>query len=430
MAKAYETDGNTYDLGTDGDEILLLLDSLLKKDESESEDHGNAERNRIIENGYLWDTGSDKPLEAYLMIGNGFDLECGLPTSYSDFLNFINAIEHISSGKDLDGVVLNPMIKEKLRDKVPDISLWQPLLHNYWYRHFKKARIRLGWVDFENEIAKVIRSVEKSTELTRFRPATMDDYVSGMMKSDLTNTIGDLLKEYGIKSKQRIKNSGKYIEYDLLYRELRDRLLNDLDQFICGLEGYLREFVEPMRILITKSVLELLKKISRCEYRYIINFNYTTTLEKLLNSVGIKANFCYVHGRIGDGKSKNKMVLGIDEYLISNGVKSLIDFAPFRKYNQRIYKETDSCYFDWMDHIKSINHSRILYIFGHSLGITDKDIIEPFLLGNIMNAEIYYHDEDSFSDKVGNLTAIIGMEEMIKRTGGYYRTMRFVKQVK
>ena len=31
--------------------------------------------------------------EAYVLIGNGFDLECGLPTTYTDFLNFLSAIE-------------------------------------------------------------------------------------------------------------------------------------------------------------------------------------------------------------------------------------------------------------------------------------------------------------------------------------------------
>ena len=406
---------------------MAMLQSIFKHNE-EATDKESPSNVSAPEPKTKWNDAELIPPEALVMIGNGFDLECGLPTSYMDYLNFLSAVDHISTGKSCESLPLNPSVKKNLFDKTADITQWQPLTENYWYQHFKKAHIKLGWVDFENEIAKVIRTIENSIDLNLFRPATMDDCVSGMIKSDLTNTMGDLLKSFGIKSKQRIKGGGKYVEYNLLYRDLRDYLLNDLNALVRGLEAYLREFVEPLPINITKNIIDLVKSISQSDRRYVVSFNYTTTFERLLNTVGVDAKFCYVHGKIGDGKSKNKMVLGIGEYLIPNGVKNLIGFAPFRKYNQRIYKETNSDYMDWLHHIRTTNYNRMLYIFGHSLGITDKDIIEPFVRDEKVKTKVYYHDEDSFSDKVGNLTAMIGMDEMIHRTGGSYRSMEFVKQ--
>ncbi len=217
--------------------------------------------------------------------------------------------------------------------------------------------------------------------------------------------------------------------FDIRYQELRDKLLGDLNSFIRGFETYLREYVEIISVKPTKNIQYLIDRLRTCQEPFVLSFNYTTTFERFLKSEGIKAEFCYVHGKIGDGKTKNKMVLGIDEYLGDEGIKNLIGYAPFRKYFQRIFKATDSNYMDWLDNIsEGVTLDRMLYIFGHSIGITDKDIISSFVLSNDMRTVLFYHDEEAFSNQVANLTAIIGMNEMIKRTGGKAHTLEFCKQ--
>lgn len=44
---------------------------------------------------YTWNSNTE-PINRYVIIGNGFDLECGLPTSYTAFLELINCYRDLS----------------------------------------------------------------------------------------------------------------------------------------------------------------------------------------------------------------------------------------------------------------------------------------------------------------------------------------------
>ena len=69
------------------------------------------------------------------------------------------------------------------------------------------------------------------------------------------------------------------------------------------------------------------------------------------------------------------MVLGIDEYLDESRKNKKTEFIQFKKYYQRIHKRTDCEYVYWFDKNKSVEKSKKydneVYIFGHSLDITD-----------------------------------------------------------
>ena len=82
------------------------------------------------------------------------------------------------------------------------------------------------------------------------------------------------------------------------------------------------------------------------------------------------------------------MVLGINEYLNNDRKDSDNKFYMFKKFYQRIMKETDSSYQDVLEYIETLKPDprdreglyHYLYIFGHSLDITDKDINDIKLL--------------------------------------------------
>ena len=56
---------------------------------------------------------------------------------------------------------------------------------------------------------------------------------------------------------------------------------------------------------------------------------------------------------------KINMVLGIDEFLPAEKQNINVEFVEFKKFYQRIYKETGCKYKNWVDEIKS-EHS--LYV--------------------------------------------------------------------
>ena len=395
----------------------------------------------------------EKPDEVYVIIGNGFDIACGLPTKYSDFLDFLDYLFILRGMKKsfpdkavevcVDSKIYNnKQIKSKLHEYYEGdtgyLDKWKSVLESFWYTHFSGVRrknlkkLGLGWVDFENEISRVIRIIERTMEEYRYQVATLDDSIVCSKDSDLYKVIHSILENAGIEDGLDT-NGERTVEYKICYRQLRNKLCEDLEIFITGFETYLREYVEKIDIIPTRSIQNLLEKVVSSNVRRIISFNYTTTFERLLQqypgSERISEEVCYIHGRITDGTGSNHMVLGMDEYIRDEKIKYMIGFLPFRKYHQRIFKHTDSKYMDWLVNCEETNsENRMLYIMGHSLGITDKDIIGSFIKANSMRSVLFYHSLDALSDQISNLTAIIGRREMISRTGGETHSMEFRKQ--
>lgn len=112
-----------------------------------------------------------------LVIGNGFDLEHNLPTTYGDFLKFIKIIKKIGEGKynkpeELENLSqFNDKVREYLRNKDlfksetrnKHIQEMMDLLEkNVWIEYFIKRNnySGKGWIDFESEISDVIKSFE------------------------------------------------------------------------------------------------------------------------------------------------------------------------------------------------------------------------------------------------------------------------------
>ena len=145
------------------------------------------------------------------------------------------------------------------------------------------------------------------------------------------------------------------------------------------------------------------------------------------------------------------MVLGIDEYLKPRKANKEISFIAFKKYYQRIYKGTGCKYKDWLYEIKesakskemklkseypiqipfikfSNNERHKLFVFGHSLDITDKDILRDLILNDNVETQIYCVDKKDLRRKIANLIKVIGPDELIRRTGGSTKTIEFKLQ--
>lgn len=163
----------------------------------------------------------------------------------------------------------------------------------------------------------------------------------------------------------------------------------------------------------------------------------------------------------------NNMVLGIDEYLTDERKNKETEFIAFKKFYQRIYKGTGCKYKDWVETIQEeyddflqekeriinraneyvgndiermihrLQASEIrerkckmhnVYIFGHSLDITDKDILRELILNENVYTTIFYLNRDVMGQQIANLVKIIGQDELIRRTGGRSKTIEFRQQ--
>ena len=145
------------------------------------------------------------------------------------------------------------------------------------------------------------------------------------------------------------------------------------------------------------------------------------------------------------------MVLGIDEYLPEDRRNKETEFIAFKKFYQRIYRQTGSEYKKWIEIIKNkvqeiddkvkkqypvqMPYNKIpyicrnqLFIFGHSLDITDKDVLRDLILNDNVYTTIFYLNKDVMGQQIANLVKVIGQDELIRRTGGSTKTIEFKQQ--
>jgi len=138
-----------------------------------------------------------------------------------------------------------------------------------------------------------------------------------------------------------------------------------------------------------------------CSINKTITFNYTNTAEKLY----FLQNSIHLHGNIND-----KIILGInpDENDKLESVDTSI--LAFKKYYQRVCIGTDEDYIKWIKEIVASQKEMSLLIMGHSLDVTDKDIIVE-LFNNAKEIVILHHNEEAKKSLVKNLIRIFGYEE-------------------
>lgn len=365
-----------------------------------------------------------------LVIGNGFDKALGLPTDYADFLKFARFIKEFMSDENqavkpkpedfgIDDRIVDQIhkncgnVRNNLFSKRIDI---EPISReNFWLEYFfmrQESLVKQGkdkWVDFETEITKQVVLLEKAVNKA---PKGIDDKYE--------NNLDDI-------EMFCINNS---IEFTT-YREVHDRLLGDLDNLTWLMGMYYAEYVEKINVFdLPDEIKSILNDINENDEFKVISFNYTHFLERYLKDSGINCAIDYVHGEAEISKSvaTNNMVLG------AAAGEDNLDFADFKKYFQRILKKTDHNYIDWIEKMSNndnlINHNGVnqelkpknrVIFFGHSMDLTDEDIIKKFVMAPNTWTTIYCYkkneqDHRDIAQKIKNIQSIITRDELIKRT--------------
>jgi hypothetical protein len=366
-----------------------------------------------------------------LVLGNGFDLAHNLPTKYTDFLKFTQVIKNILTlGYKPDYLVgLNNDIKEVIKIEVGNKKdnlydkkeEWLDLIiDNLWLKYFYKSErlLKDSWIDFENEISKVIQALEIALIDENRDLLIIKD---GSKKSDIikVNFKQDFIFSF----------EGSYTADYINYERICERFLTDLKKLIRALEMYLADYVDPIVIEVISPDIEAY------EPDKVLCFNYTDTYKPGYEK-GREIEYDFIHGT---AKSKNtieanNMVLGIDNYKTNVENDITVNLEPFKKYFQRLHRRTDSKYREWIDEIRSGKESELedkvsnLYIFGHSLDTTDKDVLRTLILCDRMQTTIFYYDEKDYRKKLQNMVKMIGSQELEDRTGGLNKSIIFKKQ--
>lgn len=387
-----------------------------------------------------------------LIIGNGFDLAHGLPTTYSDFLNFINKIKMTqqknmnpnkfkrilcnSNINDFVKLYLIEALKKRFfhsdnicTNKNPLIQeLYDNLKNNIWFDFFEKLHEKnlvkgINWIDFESEISYIVEFIDRFQE-NIYLPMNINSDV----KDEKVRIFIDALNSTDFEKNLKEKNKN----YLPTFSDLIDKTYTDLRRFIRCMEIYFSDCVEKIDInLVSIDILQL------NSINAILNFNYTHTFEKFYNMNNKQIHYIHGETQLNNDTRKNNMVLGIDEYRRNGEQNSHTNYNLYKKFTQRIINETGFKYRNWIKEIQNndnynetvnIIQPNAIFIFGHSLDITDKDIFYEFIMNEFVITIILYNNKQQQSKQISNLVKMIGQDNFINKINSVPPSIVFKKQ--
>lgn len=364
-----------------------------------------------------------------LLLGNGFDLYHKFPTKYCNFLHTVDfLIKHYNpESKTIGDIFGNSELQQsdefitESYKKYKDIYDNTPLndeqikniikltKDNVWFSYLLKSFNKdVGWIDFEKEISVVIQT---------FQDLFQNDSIYFNSKKFQSSNIARyiLLENFNFclwKPKNPVVLNASYeitpnytIEYPLGSKhyivdkeEIIEVLFEALLDLSEALKIYLICFIETIFEQLKNKGFEQCLAISKAIDK-AITFNYTNTFESFYHNSSL-----HLHGNINDN-----IILGVnpDSYDDLSTVDT--SFLSFKKYYQRVANETDSEYLQLIRELKRNNEKISLMIFGHSLDVTDKDIVmELFSIAEEIII-LYYNDKSKHS-LISNIVKMYGMD--------------------
>jgi len=293
---------------------------------------------------------------------------------------------------------MNPDRIEKLGKIISD---------NVWIKYFIASEYeKEGWIDFEAEIENVLECIE--------------NFFNGGIQRAAGKILSTIMSPANFKTIKILNDCTKSLQVnlginhdmeirDLVYGETKTKLIKELEsslnELIEALDIYMEEFVGNIKTQVYSEQIKGLSDIN------LLNFNYTYTYKNVYG--GTKLN---KHHQIHGSLQEKDIVLGISDKGFDN-----LDYIYFQKYFQRIQKRTGSFYRDWIPKdFSSLEDAPInVYIMGHSLGETDKDVLSEFFHNKkgIKKITIFYHNQKAYEDLVIALIALYGKEFVIEETG-------------
>lgn len=179
-------------------------------------------------------------MDITFLLGNGFDLQCGLKTSYIDFYKYI-----LEKKYSID------LTQEMDKESISGID-------NIIYSEIYKSRDKIEtWADLEFQLGVFTKQLkEKNQVIGELANRFLDDF------EDLVEDLNEYLKYIQIQDDIEISENFSKVFF------------GTMDNFFEGL--FSREYDEIKNILAANQY---------DQYNYhFISFNYTNTLQKLIHS--------------------------------------------------------------------------------------------------------------------------------------------------
>ena len=378
-----------------------------------------------------------------ILVGNGFDLAHGLPTSYKDFIkwywsSWVETLASVDGNHCQDKLVSFDTIHPngvwqlyiesfKSEDHSSDLSIISKIKQqsknkqNFKITYISGLFERLnnaidlkGWVDVEEEYYTSLKNSNDARQLNAELSFIKDKLIEYLTL--VTTTLEEYKSEDYIRHviKEPIKSKDISVEASSLWTafittrlnfsesQWSELLINYVGRYFVK-ESYEDTQITKRRIDQVHNKTGNLKNIPDVSYReeffypdriMLLNFNYTDVADAYLNTSG---NFVvnHIHGELSNATS---VIFGYGDEL-DDGYASLTkcnDNELLRNIKSIRYQESGR-YRQLLQFIDSAPFQ--IYIMGHSCGNSDRTLLNTlFEHKNCVSIKPFFHRKDDASD--------------------------------
>lgn len=388
-----------------------------------------------------------------VIVGNGFDLAHGLPTSYRNFIDdfWINFKDNhksdlskslVKTNDSYDGyysrygAILNFIdFKANLKEYCVDngYSFYDSKcvamnrsqdIFRFNNEFFLRINIKNSenWVDIENEYYGQLKRIvnSKSLDATKSEEIWKKEQREKVEKLNKEfNEIKSLLELYLLEKVEKpfILNSVGFDEnfsrntYDILKPiSLLNNEHSILDEFIDGSDK------TEIETLFRKEKYGG-ENINKSE-TLVLNFNYTSTLRrytKLYEKEGLNVSEINIHGKLFDEKNEVNFGFGDemdDDYKI---IENINDNEYLQNFKSFQYLQ-NSNYSNLLNFIDSEKFQ--ILIMGHSCGLSDRTLLNTiFEHNNCRSIKVFYHEhngKDNYTEIVQNISRHFNKKKLMR----------------
>ena len=356
-----------------------------------------------------------------VIIGNGFDLAHGLPTSYKEFMdNYWQDMLEISKNTDnyednLFSLKLN-MVSIGIQGRnefYKDVKCYKTLtkfaernkkycikeFKNKFFFYLSDVAMVENWVDIENTYYGILKESVKGG-LSKY------NYPWGVSRLNKEfEEVKILLEKYlvdEVVSKYNLDlTKNQNIKWMKVYNFLKPISL------LSNEENILKEFTSTEDVNEIKEHFEKERKEELVNNLYFLNFNYTSIASTYSELLGkddrIESRMNFIHGSL-ENVLENKINFGFgdemdDEYRV---IENLNDNEYLKNFKSFQYLQ-NSNYNDLLRYIDSDKFQ--VLIMGHSCGLSDRTLLNTiFEHNNCRSIKVFYHQKKNGTD---NYTEII-----------------------
>ncbi len=321
-----------------------------------------------------------------VVVGNGFDLSLGLESSYNDFIlnyvkeSFIQALVspvnnrlikvdkiNYSNNEDLKKIIKSFKKLEELNEKCKGQIVW-----NYKGLLDKLIKIKnlKNWVDIEKTYFNLLLT---RLEVVKILPEIDRDYSSIIQLNLEFEELSNELRNYI----QSIESKFKTPNQNFAVRDFIDKLIN-------------KDSISNTKFLHDKN------DITGPENILFVNFNYTNTLSKILNSFhDDRIHLNHIHGE--SVNPENPIIFGYgDDIHIKYRELEEDDENASLKFIKTFYYSYSMNYLSLIEFLQSAPYE--VYIVGHSCGLSDRTLLNTIFDGsNCKLMKIFHFGSDSSS---------------------------------